>query len=87
MPAIELSGSVMLLHLGDSENRFIHEWLGEVTKALDELTSSEQPAALVTYGTGKFYSNGLDVEWMTANREDSPRYFDHPGAVHRLPRH
>jgi enoyl-CoA hydratase/carnithine racemase len=74
MPAVERSGSVVQLHLGDGENRFGLSWLAEVNEVLDEITSSEEPAALVTYGTGKFYSNGLDLEWMMANGAQIPCY-------------
>ena len=34
------------------------------TPLLDELEPIEGPFALVTTGAGKFYSNGLDLDWV-----------------------
>lgn len=57
-------GPVFVLRLDGGENRFNPALLEELPKALDEVAAAEAPAALVTTGTGKFYSNGLDVEYM-----------------------
>jgi len=35
---------------------------------LDEVQAAPAPRALVTKATGKFWSNGLDLEWMAANQ-------------------
>ena len=63
---IDLSktGDVYVLRMTLGENRFNRPWLEGVTKALDEIEASDGPAALVTTGEGKFYSNGLDLEWL-----------------------
>ncbi|MGK3205126.1 enoyl-CoA hydratase/isomerase family protein [Amycolatopsis sp. MEPSY49] len=58
-----------VLHLGDDENRFSPEWLQRVHSTLDEVTD-----VLVTTGGGKFYSNGLDLEWLTANGDKASEY-------------
>jgi enoyl-CoA hydratase/carnithine racemase len=58
--------TVAILDIGDDENRFSPTWLDEVDAALDRVVAGE-PTALVTTGTGKFFSNGLDLEWLTAN--------------------
>ncbi len=58
-----------VLHLGDDENRFSPEWLQRVHSTLDEVTD-----VLVTTGGGKFYSNGLDLEWLTANGDKAAEY-------------
>ena len=57
-------GDVFLLRYDNGENRFRPETLAEWNAALDEVEGAGNPAALVTTGTGKFYSNGLDLEWM-----------------------
>ncbi len=57
-------GPVFVLRLDHGENRFDPGLVAEMGKALDEIAGAEAPAALVTTGTGKFYSNGLDVEHM-----------------------
>ena len=58
--------SIAVLQLGDDENRFSPGWLDDVDAALDRVVAGE-PTALLTTGTGKFFSNGLDLEWLTAN--------------------
>ncbi len=58
--------AVAVLEIGDDENRFSPTWLDEMDSALDRVVAGE-PTALVTVGTGKFFSNGLDLEWLTAN--------------------
>lgn len=63
---------VHLLDIGDDENRFGPAWLDAVDGALDKVVAS--PAPLVTTGTGKFYSNGLDLDWLMAHPEEHPAY-------------
>ncbi len=64
MATISSNGPVWTLDLGDDENRFSPDWLGAVDAALDELEATTEPAVLVTMGSGKYYSNGLDLEWI-----------------------
>lgn len=74
MPALTRQGDVFVLDLGNTENRFNPEWVAAVNASLDEVEKADGPAALVTVGTGKFYSNGLDLEWLSAHpdqRRDS----------------
>ncbi|MEU8634200.1 enoyl-CoA hydratase/isomerase family protein [Amycolatopsis sp. NPDC048633] len=58
-----------VLPLGDDENRFSPEWLQRVHSTLDEVED-----VLVTTGGGKFYSNGLDLEWLMANGDKASEY-------------
>lgn len=81
MVAISSDGPIWTLDLGPDENRFTATWLDQVGAALDELEASEGPAALVTYGSGRFFSNGLDVAALGAGPEELSRYVDH---VHGL---
>jgi len=55
---------VFVLTLTEGDNRFNPTSLAAWHAALDEVEASEGAAALVTTGTGKFYSNGLDLDWM-----------------------
>ncbi len=64
-------GNVFVLRLGDGENRVNRTFVDELGRALDEVEATPGPAALVTTGTGKFYSNGLDLEWMGGPGRDS----------------
>ena len=42
--------------------------------ALDEVEAASGAKALVTTGTGKFYSNGLDLDYMMSDGVDSGEY-------------
>ncbi|MGW3993994.1 enoyl-CoA hydratase/isomerase family protein [Amycolatopsis sp. NPDC004772] len=61
--------TVSVLDLGADENRFSPDWLQRIHSYLDGV---EGP--LVTTGSGKFYSNGLDLEWLTANGDRAAEY-------------
>jgi enoyl-CoA hydratase/carnithine racemase len=63
---VEQVGAVTVLRMEAGENRFNPDTLGAIEAALDGLERSEEPAALVITGEGKFFSNGLDLEWMGA---------------------
>ncbi|MFF0143225.1 enoyl-CoA hydratase-related protein [Streptomyces sp. NPDC005227] len=67
MPTLDRQGDVFVLDLGDGENRFHPDWLTSVSTALDQVERQTGPRALVTVATGKFYSNGLDLEWLFSN--------------------
>jgi enoyl-CoA hydratase/carnithine racemase len=63
---IELNrqGSVFILNMGDGENRMDRPWLDAFNAALDEVERAPDPLALVTTGSGRFFSNGLDLDWL-----------------------
>jgi Delta3-Delta2-enoyl-CoA isomerase len=69
LPSLERDGEVYLLDLGDGENRFNVDFFDALEAHLDEVQAAAAPRALVTKATGKFWSNGLDLEWMAANPE------------------
>lgn len=52
------------------ENRFHPELLAALEALLDEIEGDEEPTALVLTGTGKFFSNGLDLDYMGANTSE-----------------
>ena len=74
MPELDRDGDVFILDLGDTENRMSHAWLDEAHAALDQVEQTDGPKALVTAGRGKCYSQGLDVEFMAANRDGVKPY-------------
>ena len=74
MPTLHHEDPVYVLDLGDDENRFSPDWLKSVHAALDTVVDGASPAALVTVGTGKFYSNGLDLEWLSAHGDQAQTY-------------
>ncbi|GAA0247740.1 enoyl-CoA hydratase/isomerase family protein [Saccharothrix mutabilis subsp. mutabilis] len=81
MPTLDRQDEVFVLDLGDTENRFHPDWIASVNAALDEVERAEGPRALVTTATGKFFSNGLDLEWLMANGE---QYLGYVVSVHDL---
>lgn len=81
MPVLDRQDQVFVLDLGDGENRFHPDWVASVSGALDEVAKAEGPRALVTTATGKFYSNGLDLDWVMAHGDQFPAYVDSVHAV------
>jgi enoyl-CoA hydratase/carnithine racemase len=66
VPSLSRDGDVFVLDLGSDENRFTPEWLDEVVSRLDEV-EAVHPRALVTTASGKFFSNGLDLDRLVAD--------------------
>ncbi|TMA33288.1 MAG: enoyl-CoA hydratase/isomerase family protein [Deltaproteobacteria bacterium] len=64
MPDLERHGDIFVLQMDSGENRFVPEMIAGWNAALDEVEKAAAPKALVTIGTGKFYSNGLDLDYM-----------------------
>lgn len=62
---LQYQDTIAVLTLGDDENRFSPDWLDAVDAQLDDVVANAQ--ALITTGVGKFYSNGLDLEWLGAH--------------------
>ncbi|HVK27134.1 MAG TPA: enoyl-CoA hydratase-related protein [Nocardioides sp.] len=65
MTSLDITDGIAVLTIGDDENRFTLAWLDEVEATLDRVVAAGTP--LVTTGAGKFFSNGLDLEWALAN--------------------
>jgi Delta3-Delta2-enoyl-CoA isomerase len=65
---------VWTLNLGDGENRFSPELIADVSAALTQVSESSEPVALQVTASGKFFSNGLDLEWLQANPNELQPY-------------
>ncbi len=79
-PLVQLDreGDVFVLTLCQGENRWNTTLVTQINQALDLVESSEGPAALVTASADpKFFSNGLDLDWLAAKGE-------HPGGDRRI---
>jgi enoyl-CoA hydratase/carnithine racemase len=74
MPTLQRQDDIYLLDLGADENRFHPDWLAQVDALLDEITKDDGPRALVTTATGKFWSNGLDLDWLFAHPDEYTAY-------------
>ena len=79
-PTLTHADGIAVLDLGDDENRFSLAFLDAIDAHLDDVLASGA-TGLVTTGTGKFYSNGLDLDWLMANGEQMQFYV---GRVHAL---
>jgi enoyl-CoA hydratase/carnithine racemase len=77
----ERRGPVTIVRMEGGENRFHPRLLDDLEAVLDELEGSEEPGALVVAGSGKFFSNGLDLDHMANHADDSERTLVR---VHRL---
>jgi Delta3-Delta2-enoyl-CoA isomerase len=71
---------VAILDLGDDENRWSPDWIDAVHAALDEVVAGP-PTALVTTATGKFFTNGLDLDWLGQNADRWEWYVDRVHSV------
>lgn len=78
-PTLELQDTIAVLNLGPDENRFSPDWLDTVNGLLDDVLTQAQ--ALVTVGTGKFYSNGLDLDWLMSHGDRADWYVGHVQAL------
>jgi enoyl-CoA hydratase/carnithine racemase len=64
---LDREGDVFTLTMNAGENRWNTSFVRELAKALDEVEASDGPAALLTTSASeKFFSNGLDLDWVSA---------------------
>jgi enoyl-CoA hydratase/carnithine racemase len=70
---LQRDGDVFVLRMDYGENRFRPDKIDAWNRALDEVEKVGKPSALVTTGTGKFYSNGLDLDWMLGDASPEER--------------
>jgi enoyl-CoA hydratase/carnithine racemase len=64
---------IAVLRLGDDENRFSPEFLDQFDAHLDDAVR-DGAHGLVTTANGKFYSNGLDLDWLSAHGDQTQWY-------------
>jgi Delta3-Delta2-enoyl-CoA isomerase len=69
-------GSVFVLTMQAGENRFNRQFVDRMNAALDSVEASSGRAALVTVGEQeKFYSNGLDLDWLGGDGQSEAPHF------------
>jgi len=71
---LDQQGEVWVLRVDEGENRFSTEVTRRWNELLDEAEAAPAPKALVTTGSGKFYSNGLDLDYLQSGEVDSAEY-------------
>jgi enoyl-CoA hydratase/carnithine racemase len=72
-PTLNWDDKIAVLDLGEDENRFSPEFLDAINGQLDELEAGGA-RGLVTTARNKFYTNGLDLDWLTAHPEQMQSY-------------
>lgn len=77
---LDYTDKIAIVGLGEDENRFTPEFLDDIEQALDQAIA-DGAQGLVTTAGGKFYSNGLDLEWLGSHTDRGQWYI---GRVHRL---
>ena len=65
--------TIAIVDLGAGENRFSPEFLDDFDVAVDQAVAAGAQA-LVTTGGEKFYSNGLDLDWLGAHADRMSAY-------------
>ena len=76
MPTLSVTDdNIAVVHLGDGENRLNRAWLDELAGCLDQVEAAP-PAAVVTTATGKFWSTGLDLDWLGQNASVAQAFVD-----------
>lgn len=74
MLELDQQGEVWVLRVDEGENRFSAEVIRRWNELLDEAEAAPAPKGLVTTGSGKFYSNGLDLDYLQSGEVDSAEY-------------
>lgn len=72
-PTITWDDKIAIVHLGDDENRFSPEFLDAINEQLDKIQQTGAQG-LVTTGGAKFYTNGLDLDWLGAHGGQTQSY-------------
>ncbi len=67
----ESDDGVVVVRWDDGENRFNLDSVGEWHQLLDDLVGRRGPLALVVTGTGKFFSNGLDLDRFEGDPDEA----------------
>jgi enoyl-CoA hydratase/carnithine racemase len=77
---LDYDDKIAIVRLGEDENRFSPTFLDDIDDALSQAVSAGAQG-LITTAAGKFYSNGLDLEWLGAHTDQGQWYI---GRVHQL---
>jgi enoyl-CoA hydratase/carnithine racemase len=72
-PTLNWDDKIAVVDLGEDENRFSLEFLDAINAQLDEL-ETVGAQGLVTTARGKFYTNGLDLDWLAAHADQMQSY-------------
>jgi enoyl-CoA hydratase/carnithine racemase len=68
---VDRRGPVVVVTMSRGENRLHPELLSGLESIFDAIEADDAPTALLLTGTGKFFSNGLDLEYMGAHPDEA----------------
>lgn len=77
---LDYADKIAIVGLGADENRFSPGFLDDIDDAISQAVSDGAQGLITTAG-GKFYSNGLDLEWLGVHTDQGQWYI---GRVHQL---
>ncbi|EDV19995.1 Enoyl-CoA delta isomerase 1, peroxisomal [Trichoplax sp. H2] len=60
-----------IIKMNAGENRFNLSFTQAMNRALDEIEARSDIQAVITTSTGKFFSNGLDLDWLNKQSEST----------------
>ena len=72
-PTLSWDDKIAVVNFGEDENRFSLEFLDAINGHLDDIETAEAQG-LVTTGGNKFYTNGLDLDWLMAHGDQTQFY-------------
>ncbi|MCV7102663.1 enoyl-CoA hydratase-related protein [Mycobacterium palustre] len=72
-PTLTWDDTIAVVDLGEDENRFSPKFLDAINAHLDDAEKAGAQG-LVTTARGKFYTNGLDLDWLAAHAEQAQSY-------------
>lgn len=81
-PTLRQDDELYVIDFGDDLNPTDHAWVAGMNALLDEVEAGAGPKVLITTGSGKHYSNGLDVDWMAG--KDSADVVAYVNSVERV---
>ncbi|XP_035827527.1 enoyl-CoA delta isomerase 2, peroxisomal isoform X2 [Aplysia californica] len=75
--SVYYSGEIAVIVMDCGENRLNIQFCEALLSLLDDVEKNETCKGLITTGTGKFYGNGLDLDWMSQQSEAVLAQFFH----------
>jgi enoyl-CoA hydratase/carnithine racemase len=72
-PTLTWNDKIAVVDLGEDENRFSPEFLDAINDQLDDVEKAGAHG-LVTTARHKFYTNGLDLDWLAAHGDRTQSY-------------
>jgi enoyl-CoA hydratase/carnithine racemase len=81
---IEWQGDVAIVHWRAGDNRFNRRSIDGLHQVFDDIEAArsiDDPLAVVVTGDGRFFSNGLDLDWLSGAGDEAGPFIDD---LHRL---